>query len=139
MSQPQRMQQAAYTAENHRGQKLHSDGETGNFEKYTYGGMSVTVWESAFDIYGYSDTVPEVVGLQKSVVYSGILTTQKERMPAPRCKEVGYTTLEWLSHWTKALKGAVLRESTEEKRQEGVRLVTLYLNRKKLLTDRHAT
>lgn len=97
------------------------------------------VWESTFDIYEYSDVVPEVVGSQKDVVYSGVLATQKEHTRAPRCKEAGYTTLEWLFHWAKALKGAVLQESAEEKRQEGVRLVTLHLNGKKSLTDRHAT
>lgn len=83
----------------------------------------IMVWESAYDLVEYCNMVPEVVGSQKDVISDGILPTQRETIPEPKCKEVGYTALEWLRHWSKRLTDTVLHAPAEEQRQEYLRLI----------------
>lgn len=56
------------------------------------------VWNSAFELYSYSESVPEVVGTPEEVIRCGIEAQQKEFTPPPKCKESGYTPLEWIQH-----------------------------------------
>ena len=81
------------------------------------------IWESSYDIMDYCDSVPEVVGTLREVIYGGALPKQKESIPAPKCKAVGYTPLEWLRHWAEKLKRTIMRADVEEKRQEYMRMI----------------
>lgn len=83
----------------------------------------IIIWESSYDIMDYCGSVPEVVGTQAEVIFGGVLPKQSESIPEPKCKAVGYTTLEWLRHWAKELKDTILRADKEEKRQEWMHLI----------------
>ncbi len=81
------------------------------------------VWNSAFEIYAYSSSVPETVGTPEEVLRCGIVTQQKETTPPPRCRECGYTSLEWLRHWAGRLTKTIYRAFAEQQRQDCLRLI----------------
>ena len=83
----------------------------------------MNVWSSAFEIYSYSKAVPEVVGSPEEVIRCGIEVRQQEATPPPRCREVGYTPLEWMRHWVRALGRTILRAPAEPYRQECMSLI----------------
>lgn len=63
----------------------------------------MNVWNSAFEIYSYSNSVPEV----------------------------GYTPLEWMRHWVRALGRTILRAPAEPYRQECMLLIRNRLSGRK--------
>lgn len=89
------------------------------------------VWNSAFELYSYSESVPEVVGTPEEVIRYGIEVQQKEFTPPPKCKEAGYTPLEWMRHWVRALGRTILRAPAEPYRQECMSLIRKRLSGRK--------
>lgn len=80
------------------------------------------VWNSAFELYSYSESVPEVVGSPEEVIRCGIEVQQKEFTPPPKCKEAGYTPLEWMQHWARTIGRGILRIQAEVIRRDCVSL-----------------
>lgn len=80
------------------------------------------VWESGFDIFGWTSSVPEVVGEGGKLKKASSLPVQLEFTPPPKCLEKGYTYVEWCRHWKKALEYTIMN-APEEERQEGIRML----------------
>ena len=80
------------------------------------------IWESSRDLLRCTN-VPEVVGTKEEILGCGIQKEQEEHTPKPRCKECGYTPIEWLRHWAKALKHTIMRAPAEEYRRECMELI----------------
>ena len=72
----------------------------------------IKVWCSAYELYTCSLAAPEVTGTPAYVVALGTATEQdNSRIPAPRCKTLGYTTAEWCGHWHQSVPDTVPKVS----------------------------
>lgn len=78
----------------------------------------------------WSQSVPEVVGTANQIAYYCTEHPQSEDVPKPRCKEVGYLPLEWLSHWKKVLEKRFLRIPAEDFRREWMQAVDRCIQKK---------
>ena len=81
------------------------------------------IWESTFDIYPWSEVLPEVTGNPIDVVVSGLQKYKTEQIPKPKCRTVGYTAWEWLMHWRKTLKRTVIKSTPDESMTEYRRML----------------
>lgn len=84
---------------------------------------SFEVWESAYDLYDWSNSVPEVADSGLQVIKSGVKLKQCEHTPKPKCKSYGYSTWEWLMHWHKILKNTVLGLTPSESMEDYKRML----------------
>lgn len=84
------------------------------------------IWNTSEWLFGWDEVVPEVTGSKEAIVRDGMPAQQVEHVPVPRCKAEGYTPLEWLGHWGKAV-GIILNIPAEEYRTEWMRLIRRHM------------
>lgn len=89
----------------------------------------IDTWWSSKQILPWGESVPEVTGEVAEIIKDGMIEKQSLHIPPPKCKEVGYTILEWFRHWVSVVPKTILRASTEEKRQECLALINKHLEK----------
>ena len=82
------------------------------------------VWESTYDLYDWTDIVPEVTDSRIKSVVGGLLTDKKTDIPKPKCKTFGYSAWEWLMHWKKVLSNTVLPVTAKEQMEDYRRMMS---------------
>lgn len=86
---------------------------------------TIHIWESAFLIYPWSESVEEVAGNPIDVVSIGVQINQTETTPKPKCKHIGYTVWEWLNHWRKLLSDTIIKSTIDEEISEYKHMIDL--------------